>query len=168
MVAVLVLGVMLTLRPDIAAGGQLPDPAGNVILTVTGKIKHTNRDGAADFDMAMLESLEATEFDTTTQWTRKSSVYRGVRLDNLLRYLGATGTTLNAVALNDYRVPIPIDVMVDAEAIIAYRQDGDYMPVRKYGPLWIMVPAEKNPPVNGTYRLNAFLIWQLRKLEVSD
>ncbi|MRG70939.1 molybdopterin-dependent oxidoreductase [Alphaproteobacteria bacterium HT1-32] len=161
-----ILGLMLLLPASPAISGQLPEPAGEIILTVTGQIAHTNRDGAADFDMAMLEALEATEINTKTHWTKGASVYRGVRLDRFLSYLGARGKTLNAVALNDYRVVIPVDTMVNADAIIAYRQDGDYMRVRKYGPLWIVVPEEKNQPVNGTYRLNAFLVWQLRKLEV--
>ena len=163
-----ILGLILFLPANLALSAQLPKPAGEIILTVTGQIERTNREGAADFDMAMLEALDATEVDTKTHWTKGSSVYRGVKLETFLKHLGAQGKTLNAVALNDYKVKIPVDAMVNADAIIAYRQDGDYMRIRKYGPLWIVVPAENNQPVNGTYRLNAFLVWQLRKLEVVD
>tara|TARA_R110002110_G_scaffold56163_12_gene159888 strand:- start:1844 stop:2398 length:555 start_codon:yes stop_codon:yes gene_type:complete len=167
-VTALILGLLLLLPTNAAISEQLPKPAGEIVLTVTGQIENTNRDGAADFDMAMLEALNATEINTKTHWTKGASVYRGVKLKTLLSHLGAEGKTLNATALNDYRVAVPIAPMINADAIIAYRQDGDYMRVRKYGPLWIVVPAEKNQPVDGTYRLNAFLVWQLRKLEVVD
>ena len=48
------------------ADSTLPSPAGSVILTVSGKIAHTNDGDSAKFDRAMLESLGQSELAVTT------------------------------------------------------------------------------------------------------
>ena len=51
------------------ARAELAAPAGETILTVHGAITVTNTDGAAAFDMDMLQAMPAAEFATSTNWT---------------------------------------------------------------------------------------------------
>ena len=91
----------LTLPATADESLQTSEPAGKVILTVTGAIEDgTAADGmsAAEFDLAMLKSLPATEFETTTIWTEGVQRFR-VALADLLEYLDATGT-IRATALD--------------------------------------------------------------------
>jgi hypothetical protein len=69
------------------------------------------------------------------------------------------------VALNDYAVPLP---MSDANsgAIIAYKMNGEYMPVRAKGPLWIMFPFDDKPELK-TEAAYSRCVWQLRRLTIS-
>jgi hypothetical protein len=48
--------------------GELPQPQGPVILTVSGGIANTNAEGVAKFDLNMLENIGLSEFTTMTAW----------------------------------------------------------------------------------------------------
>lgn len=46
--------------------GELPQPSGTVLLTLSGNIENTNADGKAVFDTASLEKLGMVSFQTTS------------------------------------------------------------------------------------------------------
>ncbi|HDX3932671.1 TPA: oxidoreductase, partial [Citrobacter freundii] len=48
--------------------GELPQPSGTVLLTLSGNIENTNADGKAVFDTASLEKLGMVSFQTTSPW----------------------------------------------------------------------------------------------------
>ncbi len=50
------VGAVMLVAVCFAAETSLPEPTEKPILTVTGKITVTNKDGAAQFDRVMLES----------------------------------------------------------------------------------------------------------------
>ena len=150
-----------------AQASGLDAPSGDVVLAVNGAIEHTNGDGVARFDMAMLEALGATEFDTTTIWTEGKHNFMGVSLDVVLATVGASGDTLKATAVNDYAVEIPASDAKDGGPIIAYRMDGKAMSVRDKGPLWIVYPYDSNR----NYRSEVIYsrsIWQLVSIDVIE
>jgi hypothetical protein len=62
--------VLLAINP--AGAASLPEPTEKPILTVTGKITVTNKEGAAQFDRAMLEALGAASFSTSTPWYKEA------------------------------------------------------------------------------------------------
>src|SRR5262245_18104761 len=99
--ALLFVGVGL-LSPVSANAGSLPAPTGKPILTVTGKIEITNRDGAAVFDREMIENLGEAAFSTSTPWYDGSHKFQGVPLARLLDTVGSAGERLVVTALNDY------------------------------------------------------------------
>jgi len=150
-----------------AAGQSLPMPEGEVILTVSGGIATTNVADTAQFDLEMLEALPAHEFRTDTVWTEGTHTFRGVRLGTLMERLGATGSTIRAIALNDYAVEIPMSDATDGSALIAYRMDGNTMSVRQRGPLWVVYPYASDPKFRSDV-IYSRSIWQLDRLEVSD
>ena len=125
-----------------AAG--LPSPQGKVILTISGNIKATNLNDTAVFDMAMIEAIGLESFSTTTPWYNGPGKFEGVRVSKLLDLVGATGTTVTALALNDYKTDIPLDDFRKYPALMATKRDGAYMPVKDKGPLFIVYPYDSD------------------------
>lgn len=150
-----------------AVAEPLPEPEGEVVLTISGRIEFTNADGTARFDRAMLEALPQTSFTTGTIWTEGRSEFTGVELDDLLARVGAEGETLHAMALNDYKVDVPVSDARDGGPILAYRMDGEHMTTREKGPLWIVYPFDDNPDYRSEV-IYSRSIWQLDRIQVLE
>jgi hypothetical protein len=160
--AIAATAVLVIAQPLWAA--DLPQPTGPVILTVTGEIGTSNGDGAARFDLEMLEALGATTFKTATIWTEGVQQFEGVSLKALTDTLGITSGKLRATAINDYSVEIPLSDAVEDGAIIAYRLDGETMSVRDKGPLWVVYPYDMNSDFRSEV-VYSRSIWQLDRIE---
>ncbi|MET3601639.1 molybdopterin-dependent oxidoreductase [Martelella mangrovi] len=150
-----------------ASAEDLPAPMGRVILTVSGNIGVTNADGAAEFDLAMLDALPQTRFTTETIWTDKAAEYSGVELSALLEAVDADGSQLLMTALNDYAIDVPASEAVSGGPILATRVDGHPLSVRDKGPVWVIYPFDDKPAYKTeiTYSRS---IWQLKSIEVED
>ncbi|SLN16708.1 Oxidoreductase molybdopterin binding domain protein [Pseudoruegeria aquimaris] len=160
-------GVVAVMAAASAWAGELPEPGGEVILTVSGAIGTTNAEGAARFDLAMLMEMEKQEFTTTTIWTDTADTYTGVALKTLLDELDAQGTTIKASAINDYTIEIPVDSLTDSYPIVAYHRNGEEMPVRNKGPLWVIYPYDSSKELQSEV-IYSRSIWQLDRLEVTN
>ena len=90
------------------AADALPRPTGAVVLTVSGSIANTNVNSEARFDRAMLEKLGVRTLRTSTIWTTGIKTFEGVLVRDVMKAVGAKGTEVRAVALNDYAVTIPM------------------------------------------------------------
>lgn len=157
-----VSALWLTAAP--AAAAELGAPQGDVILTVEGAIAVRNAGDHSEFDIAMLEALPHTVVKTATPWTEGVATFEGVTLADLLRAVGATGTTIEASALNDYAADLsPADAAMGA--VIAYRVNGNYMSVREKGPLWIIYPFDSNPSLKSE-TIYSRCVWQLKSLKI--
>ncbi len=144
----------------------LDAPAGKVLLTVTGTLANPNDNGAASFDLALLQTLPQHIFSTKTPWYAKPRKFTGVLLLDLLTAAGAAkGATLKAVALNDYRVDIPADDIAKHGAMLAYLLDDQPMSVRDKGPLVVIYPFDDKPELRTAVHYSR-AIWQLRSLEL--
>ena len=148
-----------------AAARALDTPVGKVILTITGRLTEPNIEGGAAFDLALLRRLPMHSFTTTTPWYPRPRKFSGVLVRDLLTTVGARATTLKAVALNDYRVDIPIDDLMQHGALLAYLLDDNPMPVRDKGPLVIIYPFDDKPELRSAVHYSR-AIWQLRSLEL--
>jgi hypothetical protein len=158
------IGIALTRARPLAAADLAP-PKGPVILEVRGQIARTNADRVARFDMAMIEALPSARLSTSTPWTKGVQEFVGVPLRALLDAVGAQGHQVQATAINEYRSVIPLEDAVRDNALIAYRLNGQPMPVREKGPLWLVFPYDSSPRM----RTDAMLgrsIWQLKTLQV--
>lgn len=146
------------------AAGALPAAAGNVILTIEGKIA-----GDAPIDMTLedIEALGAATVVTTTPWHPGAVRFEGVALSALLEKTGADGKSLSVLALNNYRSEMPVSDIAKHGVILAYKQDGAYMPVSDKGPLFIVYPFDADPSLNDEvyYARSA---WQVRSITVED
>lgn len=143
----------------------LDAPKGKVVLTVSGKLGETNRAGKAVFDMAMLEALPQKTFTTMTPWEKTPVKFTGPLLRDVLAAVKAKGTTLKAVALNDYKIAIPLDDTSKFDMVLAHRMNDQPIPVRTKGPLFVVYPFDSNPALqNAVYYERS--IWQLGGLEI--
>lgn len=142
-----------------------PAPKGQAILYVDGAITHTNVGDEAQFDLDSLMAQPAVTFTTSTTWTEGTPTFTGVPLKALLEAVGATGSTVSAVALNNYAIDIPLDSLSDDAPIVAYYIDGKTFSRRDKGPLWIVYPYDSS----ADYRNDLVYgrsIWQLERLTV--
>jgi hypothetical protein len=143
----------------------LEPPSGKVVLTVTGKLAAPNGPDGAAFDMSLLERLPQHSFTTKTPWYSKPRKFTGVLLRDLLDAVGSAPARLNAMALNDYRVEIPLEDVARGNAMLAYRLDDEPMSVRQKGPLVIIYPFDDKPELRSAVHYSR-AIWQLRALEI--
>lgn len=143
----------------------LDKPAGKVILTISGKVGVTNSPQGAQFDLAMLEKLPSHTFTTMTPWDKQPIKFTGPLLRDVLAAAKSNGGTLKAVALNDYQTTIPADDAVKHDVIMAVKMNGEYIPVKTKGPLFIVYPYDSKPELKATaiYERSA---WQLKSLTV--
>lgn len=163
-VAALLIGLLGTAGFGLAE--TLPEPTGDIVLVVTGDIATTNRGDEAVFDLDMLMSMPREDIQTATPWTEGRPVFSGVPLSALLDRLGVSEGALQAFALNDYSVTIPVIDAADIGPIIAFLRNGKPMTVRQKGPLWVMYPFDSSDGIdNEVYRSRA--IWQLSKIDVA-
>ncbi len=147
------------------AGWALDAPKGKVVLTVSGKLGAANRGDKAVFDLAMLEALPQKTFTTMTPWEKAPVKFTGPLLRDVLAAVKARGSTLKAVALNDYKITIPLEDTTKFDMVLAHRMNDQPIPVRTKGPLFVIYPFDSNPALQNTVYYERS-IWQLGGLEI--
>jgi hypothetical protein len=143
----------------------LDAPKGKVILSITGSIQSKNAGDRADFDMDMLAALPHQSFSTSSPWFKEPRKFTGPLLRDVLAAAGAKGSTLKAVALNDYKVEIPVSDTQQYPMLLARLLDDKPMSTREKGPLFIIYPFDGNTKLHSTLYYNRSA-WQLRTLEI--
>jgi len=149
-----------------ATAVQALEPAkGKVILTITGKVAEKNTATGAAFDLAMLEKLPQQTFSAQTPWDKAPIKFQGPLLRDVLAAAKASGTTLKAAALNDYQTTIPADDAKNFDVIVAHKMNGEAIPVRTKGPLFIVYPFDSKAELRSStyYERSA---WQLKSISV--
>lgn len=145
------------------AGETLPVPKGQPILTVEGKISNTNVGKTAQFDREMLEAMGVVSISTTTPWFTGTTKFEGVPLEKVMEAVGAEGEEVETVALNDYKVTLPVADFKEFGVLLALKRDGEYMPVRDKGPLFIVYPYDSDPRLKNQ-KYYARSVWQLARM----
>ena len=107
-----------------------------------------------------------TGFETSTPWYDAPVRFDGVLMSRLLDAVGAYGDRLTAYALNDYQTDIPVEDVRRVGALLALKRDGQYMPVRDKGPLFIVYPYDSNPELKNQ-RYYTRSAWQVNRLNIS-
>jgi hypothetical protein len=161
-IAALIIGVLAC---GGAAAESLPTPSGKPILSVSGNIAQTNAGAEAHFDRDMLEALGTVSFETTTPWDKERVRFEGVPLGRLLDRLGASGSRLIAVALNDYAAELPIGDVRKHDVLLALKRNGEYMPVRNKGPIFIVYNFDSDPELKNQ-KFYSRSVWNIARLEV--
>ena len=145
--------------------GDLAKPTGKVILTLSGNIENTNREGKAVLDIASLEKLGVVSFQTTSPWYNGRTTFTGIPLQKLMDYVGAKGSVVKVTALNDYTTIIPLSDFKKYNVILALNINGEYMPIRDKGPLFVVYPYDSIPELNNQvyYSRSA---WQVSRMDI--
>jgi len=166
-----VLGATLAMASAVVSAPTLaetmPVPKGEVILTMSGAIGTTNGDGVLTLDAELFATLPQHSFTTGTIWTEGTATYTGVLLRDLLAAAGATGATVKLTALNDYQIEMPAADALGDGPLLANLSDGQPMPLRDKGPIWLIYPYDTVAGFR-TEQTYARSIWQLNRIEVAD
>ena len=144
----------------------LDSPKQPTVLRVGGKIGNKNAGEFADLDMPMLSALPQHSFTTNTpSWYAKAHQFTGPLLREVLKAVDAQGSKLRAEALDAYKVDIPASDAQEFDVIIARLLDGQPMPVRNKGPLFIIYPFDSSSQLR-SQRYYSRSIWQLKSITV--
>ncbi len=160
------LGTLATVSGLLAGPAlALPPPAGKVVLTLSGKVAEKNSPRGVAFDMAMLEALPQKTFTTRTPWDRLPVKFSGPLLRDVLAAAKAQGETLHAIAVNDYKTTIPASDTLQFDMVLAHRMNGQPIPPRTKGPLFIVYPYDSRPELQDPVYRNRSA-WQLKEIAV--
>ncbi|RUR26858.1 oxidoreductase [Vreelandella andesensis] len=145
--------------------GALKVPESSVILSINGDINHRNVLTEARFDRDMLSALPQHSFETGTPWTEGSSAYSGPLMRTLLESVGSVGDSVHVSALNGYEAQIPISDFYEYDVILALERDGQSIPIREYGPLWVLYPFSQDEALLSE-KMRFRAVWQVMQIHV--
>ncbi len=140
-------------------------PEGKKILTISGRIGSGPAGAKVVFDLGRLESLPQHSFTTQTPWQDKPAQFTGPLLRDVLASVKARGSQLKAIALNDYKVSIPVADSQRFDVVLALRINGELIPVRHKGPLFVVYPYDSHEELRSTLYYSRS-IWQLKAIEI--
>ena len=143
-------------QPALAKAEQCPDS--NQILEAT-------TDQITCLTIDDLKEIGMTTMKTSTIWTDGVHVFEGTLLSDLLKHLEAEGSEIEATAINDYSIKIPVTDAVADGPIVAYAMDGNPMSRRDKGPLWVIYPFDRSAKYR-TETIYSRSIWQLSKIRI--
>lgn len=150
----------------ITPGDQIPLPRHEVILTLSGALRHSNDSGSLRFDMETLEQIGLVSYTVQDPYLQQSITFSGVLMSDLLRVAGVPpeATLVHIVALDDYEVDIAIDDIQKWPILLATRADGKRMDVATYGPTRLLFPYGHYPIDEIAYR--EAWIWNVESMEI--
>ncbi|CAN1546102.1 Oxidoreductase, molybdopterin-binding domain containing protein [Burkholderiaceae bacterium] len=151
--------------PAWAQSGPLAAPTGKVVLTVTGNISKHNANKQALFDLKMIEALPQHSFTTRTPWYSTPVKFTGPKLADVLAAVGAQGKDIQAVAINNYQITIPISDAERFPVVMAWKINDQPIPVRAKGPLFIAFPYDDDAALR-TAQYYERSIWQLKQINI--
>ncbi len=138
-------------------------PEGKILLTVDGLITPAQ----AQFDLTMIQALPRSTVYTSTVVTDGVKRFDGVLMRDLLDPLGISGQAehVEATALNDYLVDIPLADFYEYDVLLATHMDGVLLQPIDKGPLWIVYPRDKHRKLQDI-RYDYRWVWQLKHLHI--
>jgi len=136
--------------------------AEEAMLKISGKTDMT-ANGSLQLNLSQFEAIGLTTVVTKTPWHKETTTFSGVSGKALLQYLGAKSTEVEAIALNDYKVTIPVSDLSNTGLIFATRKNGVPMSIRDKGPIFIIYPFDTSQNLNNEV-IYGRSIWQLKAL----
>lgn len=145
----------------------LTKPQNRALLMVSGAIRQGKDESPMPFDWAMLQQLPQQHLATHTLVTDGLRQFKGVLVRDVLQQAGVseTATTVQATALNDYQIRIPLTDFYDYEVLLATHMDGEELHPSEKGPLWIVYPRDHHRKLQDI-RYDYRWVWQLKSLHV--
>jgi DMSO/TMAO reductase YedYZ molybdopterin-dependent catalytic subunit len=106
------------------------------VVTETG-----NRHAWSWADLMALPADEVTvDLHCVTRWSKLATPWTGVSLDTLLADVETTADYVLAHAYGGYTTNLPLADLLDGQAWVAYRYDGDDLEPAHGGPARLLVP----------------------------
>ncbi len=159
------LKTLFFVLPLIVMAGQSVSVSADTTMSLN--ISAADAEAPISLTLEDLDAMPQVSFTTSTIWTDGVVEFSGVPLKALLESVAADSTTVEMVALNDYKVAMPLAQLEDSAPIVATRMNGAVMSVRDKGPFWVVFPYDEDAKYQ-TETIYSYSIWQLNRLEAVD
>jgi DMSO/TMAO reductase YedYZ molybdopterin-dependent catalytic subunit len=107
-----------------------------VITTETGQ-RHT----WTWEQLTALPSVEQTvDIHCVTKWSKLGTTWRGISVDTLLENVETTADYVMAHSYGGYTTNLPLEDLLDGQALVAYSYDGEPLAAPHGGPARLLVP----------------------------
>jgi hypothetical protein len=133
--------VVVTTPAPRAPAERLPAPAGEPVLTITGRVERTNVERTVRLDEDGLDALGRIRIELNEPWVKQRMSFQGVWLADLLAAAGVDdgANSLHLTALDNYQVDIPITDVRAGGVLLAIRTgDGGAIPIAEGGPIRVV------------------------------
>lgn len=162
--ATLAWSAILLAPPAFAAGGACKP---GVFLTVGGRISKASNatDKTYEFTEAEIRALPSATITTSTAWTEKSK-FDGPRLSEILKRVGASGTSLRVLAFDNYTAEIPWSDLTQYAPILALSQNDTKLTRKDHGPMFVVYPRDEFPKVLNLPMAQMRYVWQVCRIDV--
>lgn len=152
--AVILAALALSLRPTCAQTEA-------VVLTI-----QQAQEAPVQLRLSDILALPQQEFQAHTPWYKGAAVFRGPLLRDVLAAADVrAGQSLQATALDDYKINIPWADAQTHDVIVAHTINGLRLTPRTKGPLFVVYPFDDDPDLQAV-KYYERSIWQLRTLDV--
>ncbi|OUR94099.1 hypothetical protein A9Q84_17465 [Halobacteriovorax marinus] len=96
------------------------------------------------YKMNELSTLPQIEIKIIDPYSKNQEInFKGVLLSEIFRiHASKAAKKIRVIAINDYKVEIPIELAKKEKMILAYRGDGKYLSVSNRGPARIVIPGK--------------------------
>jgi DMSO/TMAO reductase YedYZ molybdopterin-dependent catalytic subunit len=106
------------------------------ITTETGQVHTWNW-----AELTALPSEDVTvDIHCVTKWTKLDTNWRGVSIDTLLEHVESAADFVVAHSYDGYTTNVPLEDLLDGQAWVAYRYDGEAISAEHGGPARLLVP----------------------------
>lgn len=113
-----------------------------------------------------LAAMPQRKLRTATEWTDGRPTFEGPLARDVVAMMDGHGEKfVNAIAVNDYSVEIPLEDFRKYDVILALSMDGRELSLRDKGPIWIVYPRDDHKELHDPV-FNSRWIWQLDRLEL--
>ena len=139
----------------------------STILIVSGALESNNINNEVRFNQQKLEEIPRKTIYTNTLVTDGLKRFDGFLVRDLLDSVGVSkqASLVEASALNEYMVTIPLGDFYDYDVLLATHMDGvELLPIDK-GPLWIIYPRDSQRILQDI-RYDYRWVWQLKRLHL--
>jgi hypothetical protein len=145
------------------------EDANPVLLTVSGKISHTNSPDkkSLTFTYKDLATLGQKTIKATTTYTTDTE-FKGTLVRDVLKKAGIDKDAKNItlVGLDGYQTRAPISDYQKWDAVVADTLNGKRLTLATKGPLWLMFPLDAHPEDLKNSVIANQLVWNLVAIKV--
>ncbi|MBA4860680.1 sulfite oxidase-like oxidoreductase [Streptomyces sp. PSKA54] len=90
--------------------------------------------------MALPSQTQTVDLHCVTKWSKFETEWQGVSLDVLLKDVETSAEYALVHSYGDYTTNVPLEDLLDGQAWIAYRYDGDELAPEHGGPARLLIP----------------------------
>ncbi|WP_339769852.1 hypothetical protein [uncultured Pseudosulfitobacter sp.] len=122
------------------------------------------------YSLEQLDALDQTTYVTKNPFIDGTSEFSGPLARVVLADAGQdmpSDAQIRVMAINDYKIDMPLGDILDFDVMLATRRDGETMSLREKGPIWIMYPISDHAELEDE-AINSRLVWQTKSMQIVE